>query len=70
MTLGSQRLVCLPSYDARSCFSGGTFKTPPPSLPPAPTPPQAVNVTFEAVLGISRVDLRVAQKGWSVVRGP
>lgn len=43
----------------------------PPSLPPAPTPPRAVNVTlFEAVLGISRVDLRVAQKGWSVVPGP
>lgn len=39
-------------------------------LPPTPRDPQAVNVTFEAVLGTSRVQLRVVQKGWSVVPGP
>lgn len=38
------------------------------SLPP--THPQAVNVTFEAVLGISRVYLRVSKKGRSVARDP
>lgn len=65
MTLGSRCRVCLPGLDACACVSGGFPLDIQNAISLLPRHPQAVHVTFEAVLGISRVYLRM-----SVVRGP